>query len=279
MVTALASPPLETGWLPTTPVEDNVLGQFLHSQAAVNSITATAVGGRTEHSDDVFLADTGGPIPYLNQAILGRPLESAEEAVLRAVEAFFDDAFSAGRPATLLSLWPTPDLSTKGWSLVGHPAMVLRSPGAVVREPAPGVTVRAATAPEDFATAERVAVEGYPFEEAQGLPAGSLFPPGLAGTDLIVRLGCLDGVPVAVDNVVVAHGLVNLCLGATMPAARRRGVWEALVWARVNDAPELPAVAYTSDYSRPGFLQMGFLPITRFTLWCRSGGLDAQPHA
>jgi hypothetical protein len=190
--------------------------------------------------------------------------------VLVTVEAFFDDAFVAGRPATLLSLWPTPDLSTKGWSLVGRPAMVLRSPGAVVHEPAPGVAMRIATAPEDFAAAERVAIEGYPFEEARGLPEGSLFPPALVRTDLIVRLGLLDGETVAVGNVVVAHGLVNLCLGATMPAARRRGGWEALVWARVNEAPELRTVAYTSDYSRPGFLRMGFLPITRFTLWRRS---------
>lgn len=260
---------LETGWLPTSPVADNLLRQFVHSQAVVNSIAATAVGGRTERNDDVFLADTGGPVPYLNQAILTRPLAGAEDAVLGTVDAFFDDAFSVGRPATLLSLWPTPDLSAKGWSLVGHPAMVLRSPGAVVHEPAPGVTVRIAAAPEDFATAEGIAVEGYPFEEARSLPAGSLFPPALAGSDLTVRLGLLDGQPVAVGNVVVAHGLVNLCLGATMPAARRRRVWEALVWARVTEAPELPAVAYTSDYSRPGFLQMGFLAITRFTLWCR----------
>ena len=258
----------ETGWLFTTPVEDNLLRQFVHSQAVVNSIIATAVGGRTDQSDDVFLADAGGPIPYLNQAILTRPVKDAGDPVLGTIEEFFDDAVSAGRPATLLSLWPTPDLSTRGWSLVGHPAMVLRAPGAGVHEPAPGVAVERATAPEHFATAERIAVDGYPFEQARGLPTGSLFPPALAGTDLVVRLGQLDDETVAIGNVVVAHGLVNLCLGATMPAARRRGVWEALVWARVNEAPDLPAVAYTSDYSRPGFLQMGFVPVTRFTLWC-----------
>jgi hypothetical protein len=71
---AAASPQLETGSLPTTPVEDNLLRQFVHSQAVVNSITAAA-GGRTDRSDDVFLADTGGPIPYLIQAILTRPLD------------------------------------------------------------------------------------------------------------------------------------------------------------------------------------------------------------
>ena len=265
-----AQPQLETGWLARTAVEDNLLRQFVHSQAVVNAITAAAIGGRTEHSDDVFLADTGGPVPYLNQAILTRPLTGADDPTLRTIESFFHEASPSGRPATLLSIWPTPDLSSRGWSLVGHPAMVLRAPDAAVHEPSPGVDVRVATAPEDFTTAERIAVEGYPFEEAQDLPAGSLFPPALKGTDLVVRLGLLDGETVAVGNVVVAHGLVNLCLGATMPAARRRGVWEALVWARVDEAAELPAVAYTSDYSRPGFLQMGFLPVTRFTLWCRN---------
>jgi hypothetical protein len=54
---------------------------------------------------------------------------------------------------------------------------------------------------------------------------------------------------------------------ATLPAARRRGVWHALVAARCTATPDLPAVAFTSDYSRPGFVRTGLLPITRFTLW------------
>jgi len=74
---------------------------------------------------------------------------------------------------------------------------------------------------------------------------------------------------VGVGNVHIGHGLVNLCLGATLPAARRRGVWQALVGARVTEDTTLPAVAYTSDFSRPGFLRMGFLAVARFTLWAR----------
>jgi hypothetical protein len=35
------------------------------------------------------------------------------------------------------------------------------------------------------------------------------------------------------------------------------------------DAADLPAVAYTSDFSRPGFERLGYLPITRLTLWWR----------
>ncbi len=46
-------------------------------------------------------------------------------------------------------------------------------------------------------------------------------------------------------------------------------VTASLVSRRVTDDAALPAVAFTSDHSRPGFERMGFLPFTRFTLWTR----------
>jgi hypothetical protein len=258
--------PLETGWLPDTPVTDNLLRQFVFNQAGVNEAVAEGAGGRTRRTDDVLLADAGSPVPYHNQALLTRPLGGAGDPVLDEVEGFFAGVRHA---VTLLSMWPTPDLAARGWVAVGHPAMVVRGPGPVGFAPAPDVELRRVTTADDLATAERVAVEGYPMEDAQGAPPGTLFPPSLLESAVTVRLGLLAGEPVATGFSSVACGLQNLCLGATLPAARRRGVWEALVWARVGDAPELPAVAFTSDYSRPGFLRMGFLPVTRFTLWLR----------
>ena len=258
--------PIEDGWLPDTPVDDTVLRQFVHNQAEANELTARVLGGRTAHTRDVFLADSGTAVPYLNQAILRRPLLEPGDDVLDEVDGFFE---GVRRPATLLSMWPTPNLATVGWHLVGHPVLVVRAPGPVTHAPAPGVEVRPAATADEFAAAEQVVVEGYPIPEAAGLPTGSLFPTAFRDSGLTVRLGLLDEVPVGVGNSHVGADVVNLCLGATLPAARRRGVWEALVWARVADAPELPAVAYTSDLSRPGFLRMGFLPITRFTLWVR----------
>jgi hypothetical protein len=175
-----------------------------------------------------------------------------------------------GRGHTLLSAWPTPDLSERGWTLVGHPAFVVRGPfPAPAFELGPGVTVEVASTPEQLAVAEQVLIEGYPLDEAKGLPPGSLFPPALLHTGFLVRIGRIDGEPVAVGLRYLGYGIANLCLAATLPAARRRGVWEALVWARVNDAPGEPAVAYTSDFSRPGFERMGFVPTLRFTLWHR----------
>ena len=103
------------------------------------------------------------------------------------------------------------------------------------------------------------------------MPPGKLFPAALLDADVTYRLGCLDGRAVGAAAGHVAHGVVNLCFAATLPEARRRGVWEALVWARVADGPSLPAVAYTSDYSRPGFERMGFVSTIRFTLWAATG--------
>ncbi|MGH8975645.1 MAG: GNAT family N-acetyltransferase, partial [Acidimicrobiia bacterium] len=198
---------------------------------------------------------------------LARPLRDVGDAVLNEVDSFYA---TGGSPTTLLSLWPTPDLTARGWWLMGHPAFVARGPAPHATPARPGVEVRVAGDASELAVAERIAVEGYPLPQVAGRAEPNVLPPGLLDTGLRVRVGRIDGQPAAVGNSYTGHGVVNLCLGATLPAARRRGVWEALVWARVDDAPDLPAVAYTSDYSRPGFIRMGFLPITRFTLWARS---------
>jgi hypothetical protein len=260
---------LETGWLADTPVGDTVLRRFLFNQSEANERIATASGGRHDRTDAVTMADANGPVPYFNQAILLRPLFSTAEPVLDDLDAFY--ARAKGRARTLLSLWPTPDLSPRGWSLVGHPAFMVRGAFPASFEAADGVTVRTATTAEDLHVVEHIAIEGYPLDEARDLPPGSLFPAGLLGSDVSLRIGSLEGEPVAAGACHVGQGVVNLCFAATLPQARRRGVWEALVWARVGDGPTLPAVAYTSDYSRPGFERMGFVPTIRFTLWAAAG--------
>lgn len=257
--------PPETGWLPDTPVVDNLLRQFAHNQAAVNEELARSRRGDVDRTEDVWLADGHSSIPYFNQAVLTRPLIDAADPVLDHIEGFF------GRPrgASLLSLWPTPDLTRRGWALIGHPLLVMRAPGPLARQDRTGVTTRIATGPELLATAERIFIDGYPILDARDAPRGSELTSELVGSPLTVRIGLVDGEAVAVGISLVAHGIVNLCGGATLPAARRRGAWEALVWARAADAPDQPALAYTSDNSRPGFIRMGFLPLTRLTFWLR----------
>jgi hypothetical protein len=148
--------------------------------------------------------------------------------------------------------------------------LVVRGPGAHDMPTKPGVRIERVTTAERLAIVERTVIDGYPMPELAGLPTGSSLPPALLETSLVVRLGYVDDEPAAATLGYVGSGVVNLCLAATLPNARRRGVWAAMVWARVDDAPDLPAVAYTSDHSRPGFVRMGFLPVTRCTLWART---------
>jgi hypothetical protein len=58
-------------------------------------------------------------------------------------------------------------------------------------------------------------------------------------------------------------------LGVTLPEARRRGYWAAMAGVRLADEPDLPAVGVFSDMSRSPAEALGFLPVTRFTLWHR----------
>jgi hypothetical protein len=263
--------PPETGWLADTPVDDNLLRQFLHNQADFADVVAHEHGGTTARTPDVALAASRCVVPYFNEALLLRPVLQDDDPVLDEIDAFF----AAGEAPVwvLLSAWPTPSLAARGWDLVGHPAFVVRTPGSALREPAsrPGVDleVRRATTPDEVLAAERVMVEGYPIDEAKGR-AGFAFPETLGATDATVRIAAVDGQDVAVGVGYVAHGCVNMAGAATLPAARRTGAWGALVRARCADGPDLPAVAFTSDHSRPGFEHLGFVSTFRFTMWARS---------
>jgi hypothetical protein len=258
--------PLETGWLADTPVGDTLLRRFAFNQGDLNERFAEAAGGRSERDGELSLADSGGPIAFFNQAILLRPLAGLDDPLLDATERFYA---SAPHAATLLSLWPTPDLSERGWGLGGHPAFVARPPGP--HAPArPDVDVRLVESADDLEAVERVAVEGYPLEDGRSLPPGGLLPAALLDSDIRYRIASIGGLPVAAAGSHAGHGVVNLCFAATLPEARRHGAWSALLWARVDEQPDLPAVAFTSDFSRPGFERLGFLVVTRFTLWWRS---------
>jgi hypothetical protein len=273
MITNSGDParPPETGWLPDTPVADNLLRQFLHNQADLYDQIATGFDGRTARTSEVALAASRCVVPYFNEALLLRPLLDATDTVLDEIDAFF--AASDAPAWVLLSPWPTPLLQARGWQLGGHPAFVVRTPGSQLRpaasRPDINLDLRRATDAAGLVAAEKVFAEGYPIEEAKGRP-GAALPPPLVEGDVSVRLAAVNGADVAVGMGYVGHGCVNLCGAATLPQARRTGAWGALVRARVDDAPELPAVAFTSDDSRPGFEHLGFVSVMRFTMWLRA---------
>ena len=266
-MTSAVDHPLETGWLPGTPLGDTVVRRFLRNQIQLNDVIAAARSGRSRHTDDVAMSEAGAVTAFLNQAVLQRPLAGVADPVLDEIEAFYRHS------CVLVSAWPTPELSSRGWQLVGHPTFVIRAamPAPSCPDPlANGVVVRTVSTAADLATFEVILTDGYPLAPPDdGRPT---MVSDLLDTDVTLRLAIVDGRPAAVGASHVAAGVVNLCMAATLPAARRRGAWAALAARRIADDATLPAAAITSDDSRPGFERMGFLPITRFTLWTRPRG-------
>jgi hypothetical protein len=252
---------LETGWFPETPVEDNLVRRFLHNQADLSVTLAEAGGGEVLRLPGVVATWYPTEVGYNNMAVLTSPLT---DTVLDAVEALYD-----GRVGTMLSAWPTQDLTERGWVLMGHPMFVVKAPGHLAVQTPANVAIDVCCTAEDLALAERLALEGYPLPEAAGAAPNSIYPESTLESPLLVRIGRVDGEPVSVAASYLAHDVVNLCLAATLQAGRRQGVWASLVAARVNDEEHLPAVAITSDDSRPGFTKLGFLPVQRMTMWLR----------
>jgi hypothetical protein len=86
----------ESGWLADTPIEDNLLRQFLHNQADFADVIAEQFGGATSRGPDVTLAASRCVVPYFNQALLLRPVLTAEDPVLGEIDAFFAASTSHG---------------------------------------------------------------------------------------------------------------------------------------------------------------------------------------
>jgi len=258
-----------TGWEPDLPPEDTVLRRFLLHQSEYFASAAAAGGGTTVRDAGMAVADLGRPSGFFNSAVLLQPpAPDRWDGVLDSL----DEAFAHGSGDTYLwSAWPTPDLRPRGWDLTGHPPLLVRPPGGVLPPAAPGLEVREVRTPAGLEDWARVAVEGYPLDELSPYRPGSLLD------ERILRdrrwrfwVGYEDGRPVSIGTLFVSHGLAELALGVTLPQARGRGFWSALVRERLRAEPDLLSGGVFSDDSRPGIQRLGYLPVVRLTLWHRT---------
>ena len=67
-------------------------------------------------------------------------------------------------------------------------------------------------------------------------------------------------------------GVVNVEAVATLPGHRGRGIGAAVTWAATLADPELPAVLLASDDGIGVYRRMGYLSMTRWTMWSGSRG-------
>jgi GNAT superfamily N-acetyltransferase len=257
MTTAEPSAPLRTGWEEGTPSTDTLSLAALRAMADRTTDWAQAAGGRVRRDPGMVLADALSPCLFLNVATVSAVVDPA---TARAVANFFP----AGRPFLLVTPHLTADLRPAGLTPVGHPPFMVRAAGGTAPEPPGSVTITVAEV-RDAAGLDiwdRVLAEGFP---APHSPA----PPALLGGPARFWLAWADGEPVGTALSYVAHGVVDVEAVATLPGHRRRGVGAALTWAATLADPDLPAVLIASDDGAGVYREMGYLPVTRWTLWCR----------
>jgi hypothetical protein len=267
---------LADGWEPHRSLGDGLVRRFVFAYASSLAGPVAAMGGRVVRAEDFVLHDLGRPAGYYNGVTLLRPLPfdgwaPALTAIGAAADATGDDRPSG--ELLLWSAWPTPDLSDLGWDLVGHPPLLLLPrPEPAPRAPA-WLRIEPVRDTRGLADWERVAVEGYPFLDCQPAEPGVLVDHRLLDDPgFRAWVGYADGEPVTIGTSYVAHGINVFALGVTLPSHRGRGAWQAMAHRRLSAFPRLPAMSLFSDMSRPVAEALGFLPLSRWTVWSRSRG-------
>lgn len=276
--------PLEMGYGRATRPGDNACNDYAQAMAEAYAILARARGHVVMEDDDVVAMDGGSPCLFLNVVLMRRPL-SAEgwRDVSDRLAGFYGER--AGGDYLIFSPWPTADLAGAGFSLVGHPPLMLRAPGPVAVDPVAGVEIRPV---DDAASArdwESTLVAGFPLDGLEPYQPGCLLGPGPppAGADQGWRywVAYLDGTPVAASAAYLTATHVDVEFVATLEAARRRGIGRAITAAATAAAVDRPAMLLASDDGRPVYERLGYRALLRFTLWAghrdtRGGGRDGQ---
>ena len=265
-----AQRPAETGWLPDTPVDDTLLRQFLHNQAEVCDVIAEGFAGDVARTPEVALAASRCVVPYLNEALLFRPLQGGDDGLLDEIEGFFA---VSGAPAWGVALGVADPAAGRSRLATGRPPRLRR---AVTRSGRCRRRLRALSRWRSVGD-DRGRCHCGRAHLRRGLPdQRRCRPPRRRPSQLACRHRRIGahrisrwrrrrrryGTRVARLREPVRRGHVA--------GGEADGAWGALVRARLQDAADLPAVAFTSDYSRPGFEHLGFVSVLRFTMWVQS---------
>ena len=261
-----AAPELETGYGPSSPGGDNLLNDFVQESAASFAAFAAARGDRLGRVDGVVtLIDAGSPLPFINRAVLERPIDDVN-TVLDHIRPFYDSG--PATPFMLDSAWPTPNLRPIGFEPMGHPPLMVRSGGAPFPPAPPELRI---VRVDDDRTAfdyERALIYGYPAPQLQPMTEVTLITPGaLDAPGWHHFVGYVDDEPVASGSGYVGDRLVRVDNIATLESARGHGYGVALTAAAAAVDPLKPATLVASDLGRGVYERLGFVAILRSTYW------------
>ena len=219
-----------------------------------------------------------GPLKaFANVSALRADRDSLPSVAAAAVRFFAD----RGRPDFLWFLGPhsRPDAVE---ALTSLGAAVFADGAAMLLDheppPAPGVDIRPVTTPEQLLAYRRIGTAADGSGELTGTQESELAASNHAAwqdyTSYAGRrrnfLAHVDDEPVSAAGLLLTeHGVAVLSGGSTLPAARGRGLYRALVHARWLEAQRLgagPLAVQASTMSAPVLAQVGFARLADLTL-------------
>jgi len=259
--------PLETGYGPAVSPGDNVLNDFVRGTATSFAAFGRARGDRVQGIDGVAtLWDAGSPLPFFNRATIETPVSDLD-TLLDTLHAFYGEN-PGGGPFLLDTAWPVADLSGRGYTLMGHPPLMLRAADLPLADPPPELRVIRADDEQAAFDFEHVLAYGYPAPPMQPVTK----PTVLTGSTLDAEgwhhyVGYVDDRPVTAGSAYVGDRLVRVDNIATLDDARGRGYGNAITAAAVASDLSKPATLIASDLGRPVYEKLGFVALLRVTYW------------
>ena len=260
---------LPDAWDAGLPAADNLIKEYVLGYADLMESIAAALDWPSVRTERFVAIDAGTPFPWQNCVVPLRPFGTDEvDDVVGEAEAFF--RARDGGPFLLWGGFPIPDLAGRGWGLMGHPPLMLRPAGGSAPPLPDGLEVSPVRTVEELDEFTTTLVEAFPVPPLEGLPLGG-YGPGLLHVDgWNMWVGRIDGRAVATAAAWVHGGLVDVEWISARPETRGRGVGAAVTWAATMADPARPAMLIASDLGQPVYERMGYLRLTRFTLWVGS---------
>ena len=259
----MAEEHLTHGWEPELDPGDSLLRQYLLASADRNDFIAGVAGGRHERWLDLAVSDPASPVLFDNAAVLLQPPPYIDLAdAVRRMLAFYPPH----RHFVFLSAWPTPDLADAGLQLMGHPPLMLRPAGGDAPPLPRGLNISPVADQRTLDDFVRTLVEAYPMPDAAD---SVLADESLLNGPVRLFVGYVGGQPVATSGARLGHGIVDVEWVSTLHSHRGRGIGAALTWAATLASPGDPAMLISSDDGQPVYERMGYLRLTRLTMWHR----------
>ena len=260
---------LPDGWDPGLPADDNLIKAFVLGYAELMEAMAGASGWPTVRTDRFVAVDAGTPFSFQNCVVPLRPFGTDEvDDVIGEAESFF--RARDGGPFLLYGGFPVPDLSGRGWTLMGHPPLMFRPAGGSAPPLPEGLAITLVRTEADLEAFITTLVEAFPVPELAGLPLGGYRPAMVDVEGWNLWIGRIDDRPVATAAAWVHEGIVDVEWISARPETRGRGVGASVTWAATMADPSRPAMLIASDMGQPVYERMGYLRLTRFTLWVGS---------